>query len=146
MRADIADLAGHDYEALAEFRYRIRGFLHFSEVAARNEGLEPQQHQMLLAIRALQTTGEATIGKLAGQLMVRHHSAVGLIDRLAEHGLVERVRQDEDRRQVKVRLTAEGTDKLRHLSGIHRQELRRSGPALVRALRGILQGLDPDLD
>src|ERR1700730_8470449 len=94
-----------DYRSLHEFRYQIRRFLHFSEAAARAEGLEPQQHQMLLAIRALEEPGGPTVGKLAEQLMVRHNSAGGLLDRLVERGLVERIRGGEgDRRQVRVRL------------------------------------------
>src|SRR5690242_18418578 len=102
------DLTSSDYRALADFRYRIRQFLHFSEGEARKEGLEPQQHQMLLAIRALSDAGDPTVGELAAHLLVRHHSAVGLIDRLEDRDLVERCRTSEDRRQVRVRLTAKG--------------------------------------
>ena len=129
-----------DYHSLAELRYQIRRFLHFSEEAAKAEGLEPQQHQMLLAIRALEEPSAApTIGQLAQHLFVRHHSAVGMIDRLAEHRLVERLKSDDDRRQVRVRLTASGCQRLHHLSRIHREELRHSGPALVETLRHLLE-------
>jgi len=137
------DLASEDYSALAEFRYRIRRFLHFSEEAARQEELEPQQHQMLLAIRAVAEPEGPTIGALAEHLLIRHHSAVGLIDRLEEHGLVERARGGADRRQVRVRLTPEGQEKLRRLSAIHRAELRTTAPLLVEALQALLQGLPP---
>jgi DNA-binding MarR family transcriptional regulator len=129
-----------DYRALSEFRYQIRRFLHFSEEAARGEGLEPQQHQILLAVRALGDRQGPTIGELADHLFIRHHSAVGLVDRLAQHGLVERVRDDDDRRQVRVLLTAEGAARLRRLSAIHREELRTSGPRLVKALRAAMEG------
>jgi DNA-binding MarR family transcriptional regulator len=132
------DLTASDYRALGAFRFQIRRFLHFSEEAAKAEGLEPQQHQMLLSIRASDDHDGPTIGDLAEDLFVRHHSAVGLIDRLAERGLVERVRGQEDRRQVRVRLTSEGQEKLRRLARAHREELRNSGRALVETLGGLL--------
>jgi DNA-binding MarR family transcriptional regulator len=134
------DLSLSDYQALAAFRYQIRRFLHFSEAAARDEGLEPQQHQILLAIRALEDGGP-TVGALASHLLIQHHSAVGLVDRLAGRGLVERIRGGEDRRQVRVRLTPEADDKLRRLSAQHRAELRNSGPVLVAALAELIEGL-----
>jgi DNA-binding MarR family transcriptional regulator len=136
--AESPDLTSADYRSLGDFRYQIRRFLHFSESAAKAQGLEPQQHQMLLAIRALDEPGGPTIGNLADHLMIRPHSAVGLIDRLVERGLLERVRGQEDRRQVRVRLTSEGKRKLRHLSTVHRDELRNSGRMLVEALGGLL--------
>jgi DNA-binding MarR family transcriptional regulator len=135
------ELSLSDYQALAAFRCQIRRFLHFSEAVARDEGLEPQQHQMLLAIRALDLDGGPTVGDLAGHLLIQHHSAVGLVDRLASRGLVERTRGGEDRRQVRVRLTPEAEDKLRRLSAQHRAELRHSGPLLVAALAELLEGL-----
>ena len=128
-----------DYRALSDFRYQIRRFLHFSEQAAAAEGLEPQQHQMLLAIQGLDEPDGPTIGQLAEYLMVRHHSAVGLVDRLEERGLVERVRGEQDRRQVRVRIAAEGLHKLKRLSSLHREELRQSEPALVETLRRIVE-------
>lgn len=135
------DLSISDYQALAAFRYQIRRFLHFSEAAAKDEGLEPQQHQMLLAIRALEHDGGPTVGDLADHLVIQHHSAVGLVDRLAGRGLVERIRGGEDRRQVRVRLTRQAEDKLRRLSAQHRAELRNSGPLLVAALAELIEGL-----
>ena len=142
MPPDPATLSPADYSALGEFRYRIRGFLQFSESAARGEGLEPQQHQLLLAVRALDHTDGPTVGALADHLLIRHHSAVGLIDRMAQRGLVARAPGTQDRRQVIVRLTAQGETKLRRLSVIHREELRHSGPALVAALSSILGHLE----
>jgi DNA-binding MarR family transcriptional regulator len=127
-----------EYRALSEFRYQIRRFLHFSEEAARAEGLEPQQHQILLAVRGLSDSAGPTVGELAEHLILRHHSVVGLLDRLTLHGLVERVRDDDDRRQVRVHLTPEGEAKLRRLSTAHKQELRTSGPRLVEALQAAL--------
>ena len=135
------DLSLSDYRALAAFRFQIRRFLHFSEVAAKDEGLEPQQHQMLLAILALEQDGGPTVGNLASHLLIQHHSAVGLVDRLATRGLVERMRGGGDRRQVRIGLTRAGEDKLRRLSAQHRVELRSSGRLLVSALAELLDGL-----
>lgn len=134
-------MSAQDYAALGEFRYQIRHFLRFSEFAARQEGLEPQQHQLLLGIRALDPVGRPTIRQLADHLLVRHHSAVGLVDRLEERGLVERARGTQDRREVRVRLTPQGEQILAHLSVIHRGELRNFGPRLVEALGALLEGL-----
>jgi DNA-binding MarR family transcriptional regulator len=138
MPAESVILSAEDYSALGEFRYRIRCFLHFSESAAREEGLEPQQHQLLLAVRSLDQSEGPTIRDLADHLLIRHHSAVGLIDRMEERALIERVRGKDDRRQVRVRLTKQGGEKLKRLSVMHRDELRNSGPALVEALGGVL--------
>jgi len=127
-----------DYRALSQFRFHIRRFLHFSEEAARAEGLEPQQHQMLLAIQALDGGEGPTIGELADHLVIRHHSAVGLVDRLTARGLAERFRGDGDRRQVRVRLTPEGALKLHRLSALHQEELGNTGPHLVEALQLVI--------
>jgi len=129
-------LSAADYQALAEFRYQIRRFLRFSEQAARRAGLEPAQHQLLLAVKAF--AGEPSVGELAERLQLRHHSVVGLIDRLAECGLVGRSRGEGDRRQVRIRLTAKGEAVLRKLSLEHRAELGVAGRALTAALRAIL--------
>jgi DNA-binding MarR family transcriptional regulator len=133
------DLAATDYQALSDLRYQIRKFLHFSEEAARAEGLEPHQHQMLLAIKALADSDGPTVGRLADHLLIRHHSAVGLLDRLEERLLIKRVRaSDGDRRQVSVHLTRQGETKLKHLTRVHQAELQTSGPNLVRALQALL--------
>ncbi len=134
----IADISMLDYHALAETRYQIRRFLHFSEQAAREAGLTPQQHQLLLALRGLPAGRKATISELAERLQLRHHSTVELIDRLAEQGLIARLRDDIDRRRVIVQLTPQGEQLLGILSLLHRAELQTAGPALVRALRPLL--------
>jgi len=120
------------YRALAEFRYQIRRFLAFSERAARRAGLEPHQHQLLLAVKGLPAGRLATVGEIAERLQVRHHSAVGLIDRLAASGLVRRSRLAADRRQVVVRLTARGEAVLEELSVHHVAELRALWQTLGR--------------
>ncbi len=128
------NLSDTDYRALAEFRYQIRRFLRFSEQAARAEGLEPTQHQLLLALRGLPEGAQATIGTLAERMQIRHHSAVELVDRLVERGLVERHRFGTDRRSVHLRLTPRGNAVLQRLSSHHRSELLSLSPALVGAL------------
>lgn len=131
------NLRTEDYQALHEFRYQINRFLHFSEEAARAEGLEPRQHQLMLAVRG-SVSGEPTMGEIADRLFIRHHSAVELADRLTDHGLAERIRMDADRRQVRIRLTGQGEEKLRRLSGAHRDQLRHAGPLLAAALNRLI--------
>ena len=125
-----------DYQALAEFRYQIRLFLHFSEQAARRAGLEPAQHQLLLAVKAHDSP--PVVGELAERFELRHHSVVELIDRLEAAGLVRRGRTRADRRQVRVSLTRKGSTILRRLSVEHRNELESAGPELLAALEAIL--------
>lgn len=127
-----------DYRALAELRYELRCFLAFSERAARAAGIEPQQHQLLLAVAGLPAGKRPTIRTLAERLCVQHHTAVALVDKLEERALVVRERSQEDRREVLVRLTADGTSLLRELSLLHREQLQRVGPEMVEALSRIL--------
>jgi DNA-binding MarR family transcriptional regulator len=143
-RSHLSDLSDADYQALADFRYQIRRFLHFSEAAAKAAGLEPRQHQLLLALRADPHPPGPTIGALAERLLIRPHSAVGLVDRMEARGLVERTHIGKDRREVRVRLTAEAREELKHLSSLHRKELRRAGPLLVQSLRALLDELPAD--
>jgi len=122
------------YRALAELRYEIRRFLNFSAQAARAAGVEPQQHQALLAIKGLPPGREATVGFLAERLQVRPHTALELACRLERKKLVHRSRDNADRRQVLLRLTPRGERLLRNLSESHRAELASAGPKLLRAL------------
>ena len=124
-----------DYRALADFRYEIRRYLQFGKRAARAVGIDPQQYQALLAIKGLRDPFKATVGFLAGQLQIRHHSAVELTHRLARNGWVRRVRGRADRREVLLRLTSRGEHLLAQLSLSHRQELRTAGPKLIEALQ-----------
>ncbi len=127
-----------DYRALAEFRYQIRRFLGFSERAARQSGLEPRQHQLLLALKGLPEDVEPTIGELAQRLQVEHHSAVEMIDRLQRRRLVARLRDDTDKRRVLVQLTPRGHALLHDLALSHRDELRSAAPALVDTLSALM--------
>jgi len=128
----------HDYRRLSEFRYLIQRFLHFSEQLVRLMGLEPQQHQLLLAVKGMPAGHEPTIGDVAERLQLRHHSTVELVDRLMERGLVERCRANADRRQVLVRLTLRGEEVLREISVRHLTQLRNDGPELSRALAALI--------
>jgi DNA-binding MarR family transcriptional regulator len=131
------DIEPSQFVALAEFRHQIRRFLHFSEESARGLGLEPQQHQLLLAVKG-SGDAEPTIGYLAERLQIKHHSTGELVDRMCEHGLVRRAASENDKRRVLVELTAAGNKLLRKLSAEHLNELRQTGPALVKALEGLL--------
>jgi DNA-binding MarR family transcriptional regulator len=124
-----------DYESLAEMRYQLRRFLHFSEKAARDAGLEPQQHQLMLALKGLPETMRPRVGELAERLQIKHHSTVELINRLASSGCVRRHRGGDDRREVLLALTPKGERILQDLSFHHRAELRKRGPALIVALK-----------
>jgi DNA-binding MarR family transcriptional regulator len=123
-----------DYRALADFRYEIRRFLSFSEQAARDSGVEPQQHQALLAIKGLPPGRRATVGVLSERLQIQHHSGVELSVRLEAKGLIRRARSRRDRREVLLSLTRRGEQLLRELTLPHRAELRSAGPTLLRAL------------
>jgi DNA-binding MarR family transcriptional regulator len=127
-----------DYTALADFRYEIRRFLNFSEMVARAAGIEPHQHQALLAIKGLPARQAATVGVLAERLQIQHHSAVELTDRLEAKGLIRRSRGEEDRREVLLELTLRGEKLLRELTLSHRAELQMAGPKLVAALESAI--------
>jgi DNA-binding MarR family transcriptional regulator len=133
------EIHNSQYAALAELRYRIRRFLRGGDDAAASAGLEPQQYQMLLSIRELPNYNDATIGRLAKRLLLRHHSAVGLVDRLEAHGYVRRVRSTRDQRQVCVILLPGGQRALEQVVCERLHELRESGHALVSALAAILK-------
>lgn len=130
-----------DYQSLAEFRYQIRRFLHFSEDSARKTGIEARQHQLLLAVKGLPQHERPRIGVLAERLQIEPHSAVELANRLAKGGYVRRRRDREDRREVLLGLTAKGEKVLRQLSLDHHAELRAAGPALMAALEGVLKAV-----
>ena len=130
-------LPNADYSRLASFRYALRRFLHFSEAEAARAGLSGQQYQALLALRATPEGERMTISDLARQLLVRHHSAVGLVDRLVEQGLMRRKTIVEDRRKVELRLTTKGRLVLAMLAAVHRAELRRAGRVIGRLMAEI---------
>ena len=139
-RPDVFSL--EEYQALAAFRHALRAFLRFSEAAAEAVGLTPRQYQAMLAIKGTPTGEPLAIGDLAAQLQVRHHSAVGLVDRLVEQGLAKRDVAPEDRRRVQLSLTPRGERLLQQLASAHRAELRELGPRLKTVLAQV--GARPD--
>ncbi len=132
------DLEDAEYRRLLQFRTGLRRFLHWSEEQAEKAGLTPAQHQLLLAVRGHDGDRGPTIGDVAGYLMLRHHSAVGLVDRAVKVGLVERQEDAGDRRVVRLRLTAQGERTLQQLSAAHLEEIKRLAPRM----RDLTQGLE----
>lgn len=131
----IPSLDDSDYAMLAAFRHSLRGFLAFSESAARKAGLTPQQHQALLAIRGIGAEKDVTVGDLAAHLLLKPHTAVGLVDRLVRANLVLRHPDPDDRRRVLLTLTRKARNALTTLSAIHLAEIRRNAPQLVDLLQ-----------
>jgi DNA-binding MarR family transcriptional regulator len=124
-----------DFQAMAELRYQLRRLMRFSENAAQRAGIEPQQHQLLLAVKGLPAGMKPTINVLAERMQLQHHSTVGLIDRLVERGFMIRLRATDDRRHVLVKLTRSGEECLRRLASHHLQELQSVGAEFVSLLR-----------
>lgn len=135
-----------DYQALAEFRYQIRKFLHFSELAVQNAGLERGQYQLMLSIKGTPEGQRPRIRDLANRMQVQHHSAVELINRLEAGGYVRRERSTEDRREVLLALTPKGEKVLGELALHHHEELRQAAPQLVAALRRVMAGKKTDYE
>ena len=128
-----------EFRALAEFRYRIRIYLNAGEEAARNAGLEPQQYQLMLALRGLPSGREPSIREVAERLQLRHHSVVELVDRLERRQFLRRERSRTDRRQVILHLTPRGEKVLTRLAKQRITELRTAAPALVRSLTAVIR-------
>jgi DNA-binding MarR family transcriptional regulator len=128
-----------DIQAIAELRYQIRLFLRFSENVACQVGIEPQQHQLLLAVKGLPRNLKPTIGVLAERMQLKPNSTVGLIDRLVERGFLLRLRATDDRRQVLVKLTHDGEQCLQKLALHHLYELRSVGPKFKNVLESVIE-------
>ena len=127
--------AAVDYETLARFRYELRQFLAFSEIEANRSGLSAQQYQALMAIRGFSIRGPVSIGDLARYMLIRHHTAVELVDRMGKLKIVSRSIDPSDGRRVLLELTAAGERRLRRLYRIHVHELRTMGPTLTKMLK-----------
>lgn len=141
MSARSRELRDADFRRLLAFRDGLRQFLHWSEEQAKQVGLTGAQHQLLLAIRG--HDGSPSVGEVAAHLLLRHHSAVELVDRAEAAGLVERHVDPEDHRVVRLALTAEGAGKVAALAWAHLEELSRLRPQLDDLWRGLPDG-DPD--
>ncbi len=127
-----------EYEDLLALRTGLRRLLRWSDQQAEAAGLTPAQHQLLLAIRGHPDPGGPTVGEVADYLLLRHHSAVGLVDRADAAGIVKRVRDARDHRVVRLQLTAAGRGRIEALSQLHLDELKRLGRALPSTWRGLM--------
>lgn len=123
--AALVQLRDDEYQALARLRYLLRVFLRFSEDAARDEGLTPQQHQLLLAVRGFSGGRAPTVGEVADMLQLQQHSVGELVDRAEDSGLVHRQPDPRDRRRQLLTVTRRGEDRLARLAPLHQEELRR---------------------
>jgi len=130
MGGSFVQLKKSDYTALAKFRSSLRRFLHETSEAARELGVTPQQHQVLLSIKGIQGRNWLSIGELAESMQVRHHSMVALVDRCEKAGIVERTRGTADRRVARVSLTANGEKIIEKLSSENKKELDRLRTAM----------------
>ena len=133
------DLETSDYARLAAFRQGLREFLRFSDEAAARVGLTTQHYQAMLILRACPAQASVTINDLARQLLIKHNSAVGLVDRLTREGIARRIASRTDRRKVELELTVRGRQVLAKLAQTHRTELERIGPELKRLIGNVLK-------
>jgi DNA-binding MarR family transcriptional regulator len=138
--ASAAKLDIRHLRRLAEFRYRLRLFLHVSQTAAEEMGLPTQQYQLLQCVGGMPEGTAPTIANVAARMLLKHNSAVELVDRSVEQGLLRRSDDDVDHRRILLRVTPRGERILASLSQFHTRELEQSGPELVRALDGIVRG------
>lgn len=113
------------YRVLFTLRRALRQFLSFSEQVALQAGLTQQQQQLLLCVRAHPGRESPRITDLAAHLLIRSHSAVGLVNRTEAMGLLERHGDQTDQRVVHVRLTRAGRDVLDRLTTLELAELGR---------------------
>jgi len=124
-------------QTLAEFRYELRRFHHFSEAAAREADLEPQQHQLLLQVAGAPAGTAITIAYAAERLGLKHNSAVELVDRCGREGLIVRAVDAADKRRAILRVTRKGNQVLARLTRDHARELNERAPLLVRTLKRV---------
>ena len=133
-RLDVAHL-----RRLAEFRFQLRRFLHVSQAAAEQAGLRNQQYQLLQCVGGIPEGLEPTIAHVAARMLLKHNSAVELVDRTIKQGLLQRTGDDSDHRRILLRVTPRGERILASLAEFHTRELEQSGPQLLRALNRVLR-------
>ena len=138
-RSSRGSLSPTEYQVLAEFRYQLAGFLRRRKDAARSEGIQPQQYELLLAITGLAEDKQPTIKELAQQLCLEHHTVVELVDRLERKGLIARSTSTTDKRAVLLRVTPAGQRILSRIVSFSFAQLREEAPELIRSLRRILR-------
>src|SRR5215471_9904320 len=139
MKKRASGLLDEEYVALAEFRYQLRKFSRHMEEQNRKLDVNPQQYQVVLAIRGLPKGQAPTVGRLAERMQLNHNSMVELVDRCEDSGLLCRTRSDADRRQVTLAITTQGEGLLRQLGRAAREDLKSSGPTLVDAVRRLIK-------
>lgn len=135
---DPAPLTRAQMRRLAEFRFQLRKFLHFSSLAAGNAGIRAQQYQLLQCIWGMPEELDPTIANVAARMLLKHNSAVELVDRTIEQGLLRRCPDPTDHRRILLRMTPLGDKLLGSLAAWHLRELEETGPELIRALRRVL--------
>jgi DNA-binding MarR family transcriptional regulator len=123
-------VSDRDYARLLRIRTQLRRFEHWSAERAAEQGLTASQHQLLLAVRGHPDESGPTIGQVADYLLIRHNSAVELVDRTEQSGLLRRERDSQDHRVVRLKVTSEGSRRLEALSGAHLDELAALAPLL----------------
>ena len=131
-------LSREDIQRLAEFRFQLRRFLNFSNAAAEATGLRPQQYQLLQCVSGMPDGLDPTVANVAARMLLKHNSAVELVDRTIEQGLLKRVPDAIDHRCILLRVTSQGERVLASLAAYHLEELDNAGPELIRALRRVL--------
>jgi DNA-binding MarR family transcriptional regulator len=136
--APLRALSRDELQRLADFRFQLRQFLHFSSAAAEEAGLRPQQYQLLLCISGMPDDLAPTIANVAARMMLKHNSAVELVDRTIEQGWLRRANDSTDQRRILLRLMPKGERALASLAAYHLAELEQAGPELIRALRHVL--------
>jgi DNA-binding MarR family transcriptional regulator len=139
MPAATIELLDDDYVRLAELRHGLRSFLHWSAEEAKRVGLTPAQHQLLLAIRAARDPRGPTVTEAAEVLLIRHHSAVELVDRAQHADLITRHRDPDQHSLVRLRLTAHGAERLRSLAEVHMRELSQLAPTMQALWRAVAE-------
>lgn len=135
--AAAAALSVAQFQRLAEFRFQLRRFLYFSHAAAERMGLRPQQFQLMQCVYGMPDELDPTIANVAARMLLRHNSAVELVDRTIEQGLLRRSSDPTDHRRILLRVTALGERLLASLAEYHMEELEQAGPELIRALKRV---------
>lgn len=130
-------------QQLAEFRFQLRRFLHFSSAAAERMGVRAQQYQLLQCVYGMPELVEPTIANVAARMMLKHNSAVELVDRTMDQGLLRRSPDPMDHRRMLLRVTPEGERVIASLAEFHMEELEQAGPELIRALRRVIANREP---
>lgn len=134
-------LSKADFETLANFRYRLRRFLRFSEEVTRRHGVTPLQYQLMLQLKGFPGRDWASVSELAERLQAKHHGVVALVSRCEAAGWVTRSLSTDDQRRVEVRLSAAGLRCLEQLARLHRDELQSAaGGFVVPGLAGAATG------